>query len=52
MRDFKNEGLSFKINGRKTFLRGKHDGMLFPLTGAAPTDVDEWIRILEIAKSY
>lgn len=52
MREFKRNGLSFEINGVKTFLRGKHDGMLFPLTGAAPTDVDEWVRILSIAKSY
>lgn len=52
MRSFKGKGLSFEINGRKTFLRGKHDGMLFPLTGAAPTEVDEWARILETAKSY
>lgn len=52
LRSFKTEGMSFTINGRKTQLRGKHDGMIFPLTGAAPTDVGEWLRILGISKSW
>ncbi len=42
----------FYINGRKTFMRGKHDGLIFPKTGFAPTDTAEWIRILKISKSY
>ncbi|WP_338539623.1 beta-glucuronidase [Paenibacillus tundrae] len=52
LREFRAAGDKFTINGRKTFLRGKHDGLIFPLTGYAPTDVDEWIRILSISKSY
>lgn len=44
--------MDFLINGTKTFLRGKHDGLIFPLTGAFPTDLDEWLRIMGIAKSY
>lgn len=52
LREFKTEGDKFTINGRKTFLRGKHDGLIFPLTGYAPTDVNEWVRILAISKSY
>lgn len=52
LRDFEAIGDKFYINGRKTFLRGKHDGLIFPLTGYAPTDTDEWVRILEISKSY
>ncbi|MWV42176.1 beta-glucuronidase [Paenibacillus sp. HJL G12] len=52
LRDFKAEGDKFTINGRRTFLRGKHDGLIFPLTGYAPTDVQEWIRILRISQSY
>lgn len=52
LRSFKAEGMSFTINGRKTQLRGKHDGMIFPLTGAAPTSVEEWLRILGISKSW
>ncbi|AOZ93913.1 sugar-binding domain-containing protein [Paenibacillus crassostreae] len=52
LRDFKTEGLKFTINGRKTFLRGKHDGLIFPLTGFAPTTVEEWLDVLNTAKSY
>lgn len=42
----------FLINGKKTFLRGKHDGMIFPLTGYAPTDTESWLRVMGIAKKY
>ncbi|MEK5476190.1 sugar-binding domain-containing protein [Paenibacillus sp. FSL R5-0407] len=52
LKEFKAAGDKFTINGEKTFLRGKHDGLIFPLTGYAPTDVEEWLRILGIAKSY
>lgn len=52
LREFTAEGDKFAINGRRTFLRGKHDGLIFPLTGYAPTDVEEWLRILGISKSY
>lgn len=51
-RKFTHEGLKLYINGNETFLRGKHDGMVFPLTGFAPTDVCEWERVLGIAKAY
>ena len=52
LREFKAVKDKFYINGRKTFLRGKHDGMIFPLTGYAPTTVDEWLRVLKISRSY
>ncbi|WP_375102397.1 glycoside hydrolase family 2 TIM barrel-domain containing protein [Paenibacillus sp. RS8] len=52
LREFKAEGDKFTINGEKTFLRGKHDGLIFPLTGFAPTDLEDWISVLSIAKSY
>ncbi|MDE7298166.1 MAG: beta-glucuronidase [Lachnospiraceae bacterium] len=42
----------FYINGTKTFLRGKHDGMIFPLTGAAPMSTKEWLRVMSISKSF
>lgn len=51
-REFKATGRKFTINGRTTFLRGKHDGLVFPLTGFAPTTVDEWQHVLKIAMSY
>lgn len=52
LRKFSSEGYHFTINGTKTFLRGKHDGLIFPLTGAAPTTVEEWIRVLKISQEY
>ncbi len=52
MRRFNTEGTQFAINGTRTFLRGKHDACVFPLTGHPPMDVDGWRRIFSIAKSY
>ncbi|MDQ0113896.1 sugar-binding domain-containing protein [Paenibacillus harenae] len=52
MRQFGTEGTQFTNNGRKVFLRGKHDALAFPLTGYAPMSVEEWVRVLSIAKSY
>ncbi|MBN2010714.1 beta-galactosidase [candidate division KSB1 bacterium] len=52
MRKFAAHGTQFTINDRTTFLRGKHDACVFPLTGYPPMDVDGWKRVFEIAKSY
>lgn len=52
LREFKAAGEKFTINGRPTFLRGKHDGLIFPKTGFAPTEVEEWVRIMSISKAY
>lgn len=52
LRSFTANGLNLLCNGRKIFLRGKHDGMIFPLTGAAPTSVEEWIKIFETAQKW
>jgi len=52
MRDFKTQKSQFSINGNKIFLRGKHDGCVFPLTGHAPTDTATWMRYLKITKDY
>lgn len=52
LREFKAMGDKFSINGVKTFLRGKHEGLIFPLTGFAPTNVEEWLKVLKISKSY
>lgn len=52
MRSFRAEGTQFAVNGCKTFLRGKHDACVFPLTGYAPTDVKEWRRLFRIARAY
>ena len=29
-----------------------YDGLIFPLTGAVPATVEEWIKVLSISKSY
>ncbi len=50
--DFKADGHRFTNHGKPVFLRGKHDGMIFPLTGAAPETFDEWVKVFSIAKSY
>lgn len=52
MRRFSVSGTQFSINGRTTFLRGKHEAAVFPLTGYPPMDVDGWVRVYRIAKSY
>jgi hypothetical protein len=52
MRKFAVKGTQFEINGRTTFLRGKHEAAVFPLTGYPPMDVEDWMRVYKIAKSY
>ena len=52
MREFNAKRGQFVINGRPTFLRGKTDCALFPLTGYAPMDKAEWLRLLGIAADY
>ena len=52
MREFRTEGTQFVLNGKKTFLRGKHDGCVFPLTGYPPMDVDSWRKVFQTAKRY
>lgn len=52
LRDFKACKDKFEINGVKTFLRGKHDGMIFPKTGFAPCNLEEWLRVMQISKDY
>jgi len=52
MRKFSTQGTQFTINDIKTFLRGKHDACVFPLTGHPPMDVEGWQKVFRIAKSY
>ena len=52
LRRFLAKGTSLYINHTRIFLRGKHDGMLFPMTGVAPTDLDSWLRVMGTAKEY
>jgi hypothetical protein len=52
MRRFSAERGQFVINGRRLFLRGKNDAALFPLTGYAPMEKTEWLRLLGISAQY
>jgi hypothetical protein len=52
LREFSTRGTQFTINGQTTFLRGKHDACVFPLTGYAPMDVAAWRRYLETCRAY
>ncbi len=50
--DFHAEGRSFTINGRETFLRGRHHGLQFPLLGFAPMNLAGWLKELAVAKEW
>ena len=52
LKEFKAKSTHFYINERKTFLRGKHEGMIFPLTGYAPMNVMGWLKVMSTAKSF
>lgn len=52
LRDFKAEGTQFTINGQLTFLRGKHDACVFPLTAHTPMDVKSWRLYFQVCKEY
>ncbi len=52
LRAFGIEGTRFTINGRPIFLRGTLECAIFPRTGYPPTDVEEWERIFNVAKSH
>ncbi|WPU93201.1 glycoside hydrolase family 2 TIM barrel-domain containing protein [Mucilaginibacter sabulilitoris] len=52
MREFSTNGTQFSINGQPTFLRGSLECAEFPKTGYPPTDLDSWMRIFKICKSY
>ena len=52
IRDFEAGKHHFLVNGDPVFLRGKHDGMIFPLTGYAPMNTEEWLKVMGTAKDY
>lgn len=52
LREIGGEGTQLTVNGRKVFLRGTHNGNLFALTGYPATDLESWLRIFRICKSY
>jgi hypothetical protein len=52
LRKFAAVGSQFAINGRTTFLRGKHDACVFPLTGHPPMDVQGWRDYFRVCQAY
>lgn len=52
LREFKADGKQFSINGEKTFLRGKHDACVFPLTAHTPMGLAEWQHYFKVCKEY
>jgi beta-galactosidase len=52
LREFRAQGNEFILNGRKTNLRGTHNGGDFPLTGYPPSDAASWKRIIRICQAW
>lgn len=52
LRRFTADGKFFSINGKHTFLRGKHDACVFPLTGYAPMEKEAWVKYFDTLRSY
>jgi hypothetical protein len=52
LRNFATSGKHFTINGHTTYLRGKHDACVFPLTAHTPMNFSEWQRYFRICKRY
>lgn len=52
LRRFSTSGTHFTINGDTTFLRGRHDAAVWPLTAHVPTDKESWRRYFSILKEY
>jgi len=52
LREISTDGTQIAINGYKTFLRGTLDCCIFPKTGHPPMEIEEWRRIIRVAKSY
>lgn len=52
LRKFETKGTQFCINDKTTFLRGKHDACVFPLTAHVAMDVDTWKHYFRVAKEY
>jgi glycosyl hydrolase family 2 len=52
MRTFEARGTQFTINGQLTFLRGTLECAIFPKTGYPPTDINSWMHIFKVARSF
>jgi hypothetical protein len=52
LRDLHTDGTQFILNDHPIYIRGTHFGGDFPLTGYPATDVESWMKIFQICKSY
>jgi len=52
LRDFRAQDGHFTDNGRRVFLRGKHDGCVFPLTAHPPMDEAGWQKYFATVQAY
>ncbi len=52
LRDFRTQGRHIMVNDTLTFLRGRHDACVFPLTGYAPMDTAAWTDYFRTIKEY
>lgn len=52
LRRFATNGTQFTINGLTTFLRGKHDACVWPLTGYTAMDVKSWQSYFRTLRQY
>lgn len=52
IRNFTTRGTQFVNNGRTVFLRGKNECGIFPLTGYASMEIDDWRRYFSTIRSY
>jgi len=52
LREFAARDAKFVVNGRTTFLRGKHDACVFPEEGHAPMDVEGWRAYMATMKAH
>lgn len=51
-REFKAKGTNMTVNGKLTFMRGRHDACVFPLTAHVPMDYETWREYFETIKKY
>lgn len=52
MKDLRVIDKRLTLNGKKIFLRGTHDALVFPLTGYPPMDEESWLEVFRIEKEY
>lgn len=52
LRDFKVDGRHLYANGKRVFLRGRHDACVWPLTGHVPMDIESWRKYMKVCEEY